>query len=64
MSPEWRKVNLILSLKGDKIDMVRKPLPTIREDLLALFDITELKKYMTKDELAGHPGAAALREGH
>jgi succinate dehydrogenase / fumarate reductase flavoprotein subunit len=64
MSPEWRKVNLILTLDGDKIEMVHQPLPVIREDLLALFDISELKKYMTKEELAGHPGAAALEEGH
>jgi succinate dehydrogenase / fumarate reductase flavoprotein subunit len=64
MSPEWRKVNLILSLNGDKVEMVHQPIPVIREDLLALFDISELKKYMTKEELAGHPGAAALEEGH
>jgi succinate dehydrogenase / fumarate reductase flavoprotein subunit len=64
MSPEWRKVNLILSLDGDKIEMVHQPIPPIRPDLLALFDISELKKYMTKEELAGHPGAAALEEGH
>jgi len=38
MSPEWRKVNLILTLDGDKIDMVHQPLPVIREDLLALFE--------------------------
>ncbi len=64
MSPEWRKVNLILTLDGDKINMVHQPLPVMRPDLLALFDISELKKYMTKEELAGHPGAAALEEGH
>jgi succinate dehydrogenase / fumarate reductase flavoprotein subunit len=64
MSPEWRKVNLILTLKGDTIEMVHQPLPVIRPDLLDLFDISELKKYMTKEELAGHPGAAALEEGH
>jgi len=64
MSPEWRKVNLILTLDGDKIDMVHQPLPVMREDLLDLFDITELKKYMTKEELAGHREAAALEEGH
>jgi succinate dehydrogenase / fumarate reductase flavoprotein subunit len=64
MSPEWRKVNLILTLKDDTIEMVHQPLPVVREDLLALFDISELKKYMTKEELAGHPGAAALEEGH
>ncbi len=64
MSPEWRKVNLILTLDGDKVNMVHQPLPVMRPDLLALFDISELKKYMTKEELAGHPGAAALEEGH
>ena len=64
MEPDWRKVNLILTLDGDKIDMVHQPLPIIRPDLLDLFDISELKKYMTKEELAGHREAAALEEGH
>jgi succinate dehydrogenase / fumarate reductase flavoprotein subunit len=64
MDPEWRKVNLILTLHGDTIDMVHQPIPVIREDLLELFDITELKKYMTKEELAGLPDAAKLEEGH
>jgi succinate dehydrogenase / fumarate reductase, flavoprotein subunit len=64
MSPEWRKVNLILTLHGDTIEMVHQPLPVIRPDLLELFDITELKKYMTKEELAGLPDAAKLEEEH
>jgi succinate dehydrogenase / fumarate reductase, flavoprotein subunit len=64
MSPDWRKVNLILSLNGDQIEMVHQPIPTIRPDLLDLFDISELKKYMTKEELTGHREAAALEEGH
>jgi succinate dehydrogenase / fumarate reductase flavoprotein subunit len=64
MSPEWRKVNLILTFNGDKVDMVHQPLPVIREDLLDLFDISELKKYMTKEELSGHKEAAALEEEH
>jgi len=64
MSPEWRKVNLILALDGDKIEMVHQPLPTVREDLLDLFEISELKKYMTKEELAGHRQATELEEGH
>ena len=64
MSPDWRKVNLILSLNGDKVEMVHQPIPTIRPDLLDLFDISELKKYMTKEELAGHREAAVLEEGH
>jgi succinate dehydrogenase / fumarate reductase flavoprotein subunit len=63
MSPEWRKVNLILSLSGDQVSMTRKPIPAIRPDLLALFEKSELKKYMTEDELAGLP-ASASEEGH
>jgi succinate dehydrogenase / fumarate reductase flavoprotein subunit len=64
MSPEWRKVNLILTLKGDKVEMVHQPIPSLRADLLDLFDISELKKYMTKEELTGHHEAAKLEEGH
>jgi succinate dehydrogenase / fumarate reductase, flavoprotein subunit len=57
MSPEWRKVNLICALSGDQVGLTRKPLPTMRPDLLALFDKAELKKYMTEEELAGLPSA-------
>jgi succinate dehydrogenase / fumarate reductase flavoprotein subunit len=64
MDPDWRKVNLILTLHGDTVSMAHQPIPVIREDLLDLFDISELKKYMTKEELAGHREAAALEEGH
>ena len=64
MSPEWRKVNLILTLAGDRVDLVHKPIPAIRPDLLGLFDKAELKKYMTEEELAGLGSAAASEEGH
>jgi succinate dehydrogenase / fumarate reductase flavoprotein subunit len=64
MDPEWRKVNLILTYSDGKISMVHQPIPAIRPDLLDLFDITELKKYMTKEELAGHKDVAKLEEGH
>jgi succinate dehydrogenase / fumarate reductase flavoprotein subunit len=64
MSAEWRKVNLILSLVGDKLEMVHQPIPELRQDLLELFEISELKKYMSKEELARHPAAATLEEGH
>jgi succinate dehydrogenase / fumarate reductase flavoprotein subunit len=59
MSPEWRKVNLILTLSGDQVTMTRKPMPTIRPDLLTLFEKSELKKYMTEEELAGLPASAS-----
>jgi succinate dehydrogenase / fumarate reductase flavoprotein subunit len=60
MSPEWRKVNLILSLDGEKLDLKRQPLPKIPLELLALFETAELKKYMTDEELAGLPAPAPI----
>jgi succinate dehydrogenase flavoprotein subunit len=51
MSPEWRKVNLICSLDGDRVAIRRQPMIPMRADLLALFDRAELKKYLTDEEL-------------
>jgi succinate dehydrogenase / fumarate reductase flavoprotein subunit len=51
MSPEWRKVNLICTLAGDRVQLTRQPMTPMRPDLLALFDRGELKKYLTEDEL-------------
>ena len=48
-------MNLILSLDGEKLDLKRQPLPKIPLELLALFDASELKKYMTEEELADLP---------
>ena len=63
MEPEWRKVNLICSLAGaaagrtaETVEVVRQPLPPMRPDLLALFEWSELSKYMTPEELTGLPG--------
>jgi succinate dehydrogenase / fumarate reductase flavoprotein subunit len=64
MSPEWRKVNLICSLDGDRVLLRRQPIPAMRPDLLELFDIGELRKYMTDEELAGLPDAGADEEKH
>jgi succinate dehydrogenase / fumarate reductase flavoprotein subunit len=55
MSPEWRQTNLICTLSGEQVVLNTKPIPPIRPDLLALFDRSELKKYMTEDELADLP---------
>jgi succinate dehydrogenase / fumarate reductase flavoprotein subunit len=51
MSPEWRKVNLICSLDGDRVALRRQPMTPMRADLLALFDRAELEKYLTDPEL-------------
>jgi succinate dehydrogenase / fumarate reductase flavoprotein subunit len=55
MSPEWRKVNLICSLDGDRVALRRQPMIPMREDLLALFDRSELQKYLTSEELPRVP---------
>jgi succinate dehydrogenase / fumarate reductase flavoprotein subunit len=51
MSAEWRKVNLICTLDGDHVAIRQQPMVPMREDLLALFDRDELKKYYTEAEL-------------
>jgi succinate dehydrogenase / fumarate reductase, flavoprotein subunit len=63
MSPEWRKINLICSVDADgDVVLRRQPIVPMRTDLLELFDLGELKKYMTEDELAGLPGTGAPAE--
>ncbi len=53
MSPEWRKINLVCALDGDQVKLARQPVVPMRDDLLGLFDLAELEKYLTDDELAG-----------
>jgi succinate dehydrogenase / fumarate reductase flavoprotein subunit len=55
MSPEWRKVNLICTLDGDRVAVRRQPMIPMRDDLMALFDRAELKKYYTDAELPPAP---------
>jgi succinate dehydrogenase / fumarate reductase, flavoprotein subunit len=52
MRPEWRQVNLVCSLDGDKVRLEHKPLPKMRPELIDLFDRAELEKYLTDEELA------------
>ena len=59
---QWRKVNLVCSLDGGEVQLTHQPVPAMRDDLLALFERTEMAKYLTDDELAGFDSAAA-REG-
>ncbi len=47
MEPEWRRVNLICSLDGPDVDVVRQPMSTMRDDLISLFQRDELGKYLT-----------------
>jgi succinate dehydrogenase / fumarate reductase, flavoprotein subunit len=59
MRPEWRQVNLICALEGDAVSITRQALPPMRDDLITLFDRSELKKYMTEEELAAMPAEAS-----
>ena len=51
MSADWRKVNLVCSLDGDRVTLKRQPMAPMRADLLALFERDELAKYYTDAEL-------------
>jgi succinate dehydrogenase / fumarate reductase flavoprotein subunit len=60
MDPTWRKLNLILELdESGSVRLEHKPVPTIRPDLLELFDPAELAKYLTSDELPAAEGDEA-----
>ena len=63
MSPEWRKVNVIAALDGDRVTLKRQPMAPMRDDLLALFDRAELKKYYTDAELPPETGTAGRQRG-
>jgi succinate dehydrogenase / fumarate reductase flavoprotein subunit len=51
MSPEWRQLNIVCRAHDGGVEIERQPLVPMREDLLELFDVSELKKYMTEAEL-------------
>ncbi len=64
MSPEWRKVNLICSLDGDRVDAApgsrcRRCARTCSRCSTA----AELKKYLTEEELRRAARAAGPRRG-
>ena len=52
MSSQWRQVNHISSFDGNKVNIKAQPLPPIPKELFDLFDIHELEKYMTPEEIA------------
>jgi len=51
MSPVWRQVNLICTYDGSKVSIQTHPLPTMPKELFDLFDIHELEKYLTPEEI-------------
>mgnify|MGYP001456938557 CR=1 FL=1 len=59
MRPEWRRINLVCRLDGDRIRIDRKPVPKMPPELLRLFDRAELAKYLTDEELAEYDALVA-----
>jgi succinate dehydrogenase / fumarate reductase flavoprotein subunit len=52
MSNTWRQVNHIASYNGSEVVVTPKPLPPLPKELFDLFDVHELEKYMTPEEIA------------
>jgi succinate dehydrogenase / fumarate reductase flavoprotein subunit len=52
MSNEWRQVNHISSFDGEKVNIRKQPLPPMPKELFELFDVHELEKYMTPEEVS------------
>ena len=52
MSSKFRQINHISSFDGKNVNVKVQPLPAIPKELFDLFDIHELEKYMTPEEIA------------
>jgi succinate dehydrogenase / fumarate reductase flavoprotein subunit len=52
MSSKFRQINHISSFDGKNVNVKAQPLPSIPKELFDLFDIHELEKYMTPEEIA------------
>jgi succinate dehydrogenase / fumarate reductase flavoprotein subunit len=67
MDSSWRKVLLVCRAAGGDevipdITITREGQVPMRPDLLELFEISELEKYYTDEELADHPGRTPRME--
>jgi succinate dehydrogenase / fumarate reductase flavoprotein subunit len=58
MDPQWRLANLVCSLHNGEVKLIHQPVPVMRDELFALFDRSEMAKYMTENELTGFDAAA------
>ncbi|ASR37510.1 fumarate reductase/succinate dehydrogenase flavoprotein subunit [Prauserella marina] len=63
MDSRWRNTLLVCSTSGEgpvpDVSVVAKEQQPMRHDLLELFELGELEKYYTEDELADHPERTA-----
>ena len=52
MNEKWRQKNNISSFDGTKVNVREQVLPMLPKELFDLFDVHELEKYMTPEEIA------------
>jgi succinate dehydrogenase / fumarate reductase flavoprotein subunit len=52
MDNKWRQVNNIASYNGSEVVVTPRELPPLPKELFDLFDVHELEKYMTPEEIA------------
>jgi len=52
MNPDWRQFNHISSFDGTQVIVRKQALPFMPKELFDLFEVEELKKYMSPDEVA------------
>ena len=52
MNNKWRQINHIASFDGTQVNVREQALPTLPKELFDLFDVHELEKYMTPEEIA------------
>ena len=52
MNNKWRQLNHISSFDGATVNVREQALPSIPKELFDLFDVHELEKYMTQEEIA------------
>ena len=58
MNPEWRQVNSISAWNGKSVDVIQQKLPSLPKELFDLFELDELKKYLTPAEITSVKGGA------
>jgi succinate dehydrogenase / fumarate reductase flavoprotein subunit len=61
MDENWRRELLTCALQDDEVVLTHQAQPDMRSDLFDLFELDELKKYYTGDELGGHRSDAPVR---
>jgi succinate dehydrogenase / fumarate reductase flavoprotein subunit len=52
MNNKWRQLNHISSFDGAQVNVREQALPSLPKELFDLFDVHELEKYMTQEEIA------------